>query len=562
MRGGGFPALLASVQSAGEDYEWYPTTSAMVAAVARHLDKSHPDTTIMDIGAGDGRVLAQLATYFEKVNEHGNPIYHKPTLYAIEKSTVLIQAQPPGVIPVGTDLFEQNLATLPVTYIFCNPPYSQFESWASLIIEAGHARKAFLVLPRRWKDNPVIAASIKWRGANVRVIHSDDFLSADRKARAVVDILEVSYPLKDDGYSREMVDPFDSWFDQNISTFDDEDQSTADKMEHELREEALAKIRHLNSIGELVEAYQEEHRRMEENYKAIFKLDYALLKELGVNKETVREGIKVKMAGLKSRYWTILFERLDVIANRLTTATRAKFLEKLTGRAALAFTSSNAYAVVIWAIKNANAYMSQQTVELYKALSTYDNVLRYKSNIRTWVKENWRYLRDDAKAPTHYALDYRIVIERFHAIGTGGWQYDHPQNLYRDCHALIADVIAVLYNLGFPTQSPGSMDPERGIWIAGEWQDWHQLDNSTILFQCKAHKNGNLHFRFLPAAIRAINVEAGRLLGWLKSAEEVVEELGYSKEEAERLFNSTRLIGTGTARLLLGAGTESTNEEK
>lgn len=548
----GFPALLASVQSADEDFEWYPTTDRMIAVVARHLDKSHRDTSIMDIGAGDGRVLTKLASYFNLPNEYGNPISHPPTLYAIEKSTILIQAQPEGVIPVGTELFEQNLATLPCTYLYSNPPYSQYESWASLIIESGHARKAFLVLPRRWKENRLIAESLKKRGATARAIHSDDFYDAPRKARAVVDVIEISYPLKGERYGNrwdgsEVVDPFDSWFDQNISTFDAEDEQ-AGKGNYDQQQEALARIRKLNTITDLVEAYREEYERMEANYKKIFELDYSLLKELGVNKETVREGIKTKMAGLKSKYWTILFERLDVIANRLSTATRAKFLDKLTGRAALAFTSSNAYAVVIWAIKNANAYFDEQTMELYKALSTFENVLRYKSNVRTWKQNNWRYYHDDPDAPSHYALDYRIVLERHKAISLT-WTYDCPKNLYRGCHDTIADVIAVMYNLGFPTQSLSSMDRD---WLPGEWQDWHQLDGTTLLFQCKGHKNGNLHFRFAPKAIKALNVEAGRLLGWLKSAEEVVSELGYSKQEASEMFKCTKLIGTSSARLLLG----------
>ena len=301
---------------------------------------------------------------------------------------------------------------------------------------------------------------------------------------------------------------------------------------------------------------------MEANYRAIFQLDYALLKELGVNKEMVREGIKVKMAGLKSNYWTVLFERLDVITNRLSTSTRAKFLEKLTGRATLAFTSSNAYAVVIWAIKNANRYFDEQTVELYKALSTFENVTRYKSNVKTWVKDKWRYLnhRDEIDPPTHYALDYRIVIEKCRAIGFDS-SWDYPKNLSKDCHELVSDVIAVLYNLGFTSPSPSSMDR---TWYGGEWQDWHQPskdgESETVLFQVKAYKNGNLHMRFLPDAIKAINVEAGRLLGWLRSADEVVSELGYTKEEAGRLFNCTRMIGVGSARLMLGAGPESVQE--
>jgi len=550
-----FSTLLRSVQDAGEDYEFYPTTLTMIAAVARHLDKSAK--TLMDIGAGDGRVLAQLAAHFE----------HPPDLYAIEKSTVLVQAQPENVIPVGTDLFEQNLACLPVDFIFSNPPYSAFETWACIIIESGHARKAFLVLPRRWKDNGAIALSLKKRGATARIIHPDDFYDAPRRARALVDVIEVSYPRKDGprDWGHEVKDPFDIWFDEHISTFDQEDASAADKADYQLGQEALARVRHLTTIEDLVAAYGEEYARMEANYQAIFKLDYELLRELGVSKDNIREGIKAKMAGLKSAYWTVLFERLDAITNRLSTATKAKFLERLTGRVALAFTAGNAYAVVIWAIKNANRYFDEQTAELYRALSTFDGVSNYASNRRTWAKDDWRYLcRDEeGKRPTHYALDYRIVVVRWAAIGNGEWQFDYPQNLSKWCHELLADVVAVLHNLGFPSHSPGSMSPQRGQWQAGVWEDWYRIGeySGEVLFQAKAHKNGNLHFRFLPEAIRALNVEAGRLLGWLREPADVVRELGYGAEEAKRLFGCTRTIGPGSARLLLGEGSRATDDD-
>jgi hypothetical protein len=536
-------ALLRAVQASGEDFEWYPTTERMVQVVARWLDKTAG--SIMDIGAGDGRVLAKLAERFEKT----------PDLYAIEKSTVLVQAQPENIIPVGTDLFEQNLACLPVDYIFSNPPYSEFEAWACMIVDSGHARKAFLVLPQRWKENEAIAQSLKKRRATARVLHSDDFLDGPRRARAVVDVVEVSFPLKDEGrgWGREVQDPFDAWFDATISTFDQEDEHLEDEVERE----SLARVRRLGTIAEMVEAYREEYERMEANYRAIFQLDYALLRELGVNKDNVRDGIKKKMAGLKAKYWTVLFERLDAITNRLSTATKARFTDRLVGRVATAFTANNAYAVVLWAIKNANAYLSEQTVALYRDLSTFENVMRYKSNVRTWGKDAWRYSRHDPadQKPSHYALDYRIVLEKYRAIYTGDrygfGSYDHPGNLSRGCHELIADVVAVLFNLGFPSEGENSLNRH---WSSGQWQDWTRAGRREVLFQVKAYKNGNLHFRFLPDAIKALNVEAGRLLGWLRNPGDVVKELGYSEEEAEQLFACTRIISPGSARLMLGPG--------
>jgi hypothetical protein len=537
-----FPALLAAVQEADQDFEWYPTTERMMGAVSARMPTN--TESIMDIGAGDGRVLLALAKRCDGT----------PTLYAIEKSPILIQAQPANVIPVGTEFFEQNLACLPVDVIFCNPPYSDFATWASLIVEMGYAKRAFLVLPRRWKGSATIAASVAKRGATVRVIHSDDFRSdADRTARAVIDIVEVSFPKKPDSYRDEAADPFDAWFDQNISTFDEEASASRDE---ESASRELTRLRQLDSVPALVAAHDEEFARLEANYRAVFRLDYAILRELGVSKEGVREGIKTKMAGLKAKYWALLFDHLESITARLSTATKASFVEKLSGRATIAFTSRNVYAIVIWAIKNANQYFDEQTVQLYRAISTFDGVQNYASNARTWGRDDWRYTADwdrERVRPSHYALDYRIVVVRHQAIIRGdefGGRYEYPGDLHRRCHELIADCIAVLGNLGFRATGPNSL---RRQWFTGDWQDWYHGDSEAVLFQVKAYMNGNMHFRFLPAAIKALNVEAGRLLGWLRNVADVESELGYTAEEASRLFLSTHRIAPSGVALLASA---------
>jgi len=519
---------LQAVQDAGEDFEWYPTTQRMIDVVKRQM----PDRfgSIMDIGAGDGRVLVELAKRSDT----------SAKLYAIEKSTVLVQAQPEDVIPVGTDLFEQNLACLPVDYIFCNPPYSQFDAWVCNIIESGYAKKAFLVIPRRWQDSKTIKASIDRRHAKVRIIHSDDFLDADRRARAVVDIVEVSYPKKADRYyhDAEPQDPFDQWFDQNINTFDVEQEVAEDEAGSD-----IAKKHKLDSIGDMVDAFNEEYSRMEENYRAIFKLDYAILKELQVSKDSVREGIKKRMAGLKTKYWQLLFERLDGITSRLSTETKKRFVQKLTARTSVAFTASNAYAVVLWAIKNANRYYDEQLVKLFRDLSTFDGALKYKSNVKTWEKGDWRFSMKDQ---SHHALHSRIVVSRFRAIDLD-WDGNPRTCLHDSASELIADVIAVMSNLGFGLGH--NVPTHARQWVSNVSQAYYGADEEP-LFEVKAFKNGNLHFKFKVEAIRALNIEAGRLLGWIKDKSGVVSELGYTSTDADRYYGSSRKITPSSVRLL------------
>lgn len=529
-------ALVAQIEAADQDFEWYPTTARMIAAVARKVPEDC--RSIMDIGAGDGRVLMALQ---QKAPD--------AELYAIEKAPILLAAQPIAITPVGVDFHEQNLSSLPADLVFSNPPYSEYEIWATRIVATAYAKHAYLVLPQRWKDNAEIARALQARGATARVIHTDDFEDAERRARAVIDIVEVSYPMEDRHWNARPVDPFDQWFDQHISTFDVEAAP-----EEEDAGVNLARIRGLTTIADLVDAYNEDYDRMERNYRAIFTLDYAILRELGVSKQGVRDGLKKRMAGLKTVYWQQLFDRLHVITNRLSTATKKHFLARLTGRASVAFTVDNAHAIVLWAIRHANVYFDEQLVTLFKALATFEGVSNYKSNQRTWEKSGWRYNAKDDQF-SHYALDYRIVLGGYRAIHSGDsfGRYEYPGDLHQHCHEQIDDVVAVFGNLGFflPSSTPRSRVRQ---WRANSWQDFHLADG-RVLFQVKGFQNGNLHWRFLPEAMRAFNIEAGRLLGWLHGPADVERELGYSADEAQKYFGSTGYLLPAAAGRLLTAGT-------
>ena len=105
-------------------------------------------------------------------------------------------------------------------------------------------------------------------------------------------------------------------------------------------------------------------------------------------------------------------------------------------------------------------------------------------------------------------------------------------------------------NLGFSTYSTKPQDRE---WEGGKWQDFYETNSDEILFQAKAYMNGNLHFRFMPAAIKALNVEAGRLLKWIRTEEDVITELGYTKEEAKKYFNHNAQILPSNVKLLSAA---------
>ena len=62
---------------------------------------------------------------------------------------------------------------------------------------------------------------------------------------------------------------------------------------------------------------------------------------------------------------------------------------------------------------------------------------------------------------------------------------------------------------------------------------------TATLFEAKAYKNGNVHIKFNQTFICRLNVEFGRLKGWIKSPKEAAQELDVPLEKAEKSFHST-----------------------
>ena len=60
-------STVSKLKQSGQDFEWYPTTDAMIEVVFNDIKKDRPDTkhhqesvSILDIGAGNGKVFNVL----------------------------------------------------------------------------------------------------------------------------------------------------------------------------------------------------------------------------------------------------------------------------------------------------------------------------------------------------------------------------------------------------------------------------------------------------------------------------------------------------------------------
>jgi hypothetical protein len=72
-----------------------------------------------------------------------------------------------------------------------------------------------------------------------------------------------------------------------------------------------------------------------------------------------------------------------------------------------------------------------------------------------------------------------------------------------------------------------------------------------MLMDVRAFQNGNLHIRLNQQFALALNVEMGRLKGWLRTAAEATEELG--QPEAAKYFVKCYRI-TGSPLRAIGDG--------
>lgn len=552
-------SLINKVRGTDEDHEWYPTTKEIISVINSDIhakrDSQKSNLSILDIGAGNGNFFKVLESLQSLPKDQYDKSGLSFTKYAIEKSPVLIENMEPNIFIIGTDFHEQTLIDKKVDVIFCNPPYTEFEVWTEKIIAEGNCKYIYMVIPERWKLSKKIAALLDRRNMDYKVIGSTDFFNSEyRQARAKVDIIRFSNKVERHSgrnYDCKIEDPFDVWFDNffNIKAEKEEDYTTQSKKAEQKREEIKSYlIKGQNLIERLEELYRKDFDNLLSNYRKIEELDPGIFKELGIDLKVLKGGLKLKIEGLKNLYWQELFDNMESITARLTKSSREKLLKKLTENTAVDFTASNAYAIVLWAIKNANIYLDQQLLDVYLWMSHKDNIRDYKSNQRM-INDKWRYNQFGRMMEeyTHYILDYRLVFQAYRAFNTDKWgfgSYDYPKGLHVDTHARINDIITIGKNLGFDVRENS---------FNFEWAPGGSIDftcQKGLFMNVRAYKNGNIHVKANQEFMKRLNIEAGRLNGWIKSPEEAAREMNLPLDEVREMYKCNLQIAPKSIRLL------------
>lgn len=531
--------LINELKENNQDFEFYPTTKEIIQVIANDIRSDehhlwHKTKPFLDIGCGNGNFFKLLDECLENgYDKYDQPlnsnIYFKK--YGIEKSSILVQNLPEDIVIVGTDFINNTLIDKNMTYIFCNPPYSEFEFWTEKIIKECNCEYLYLVIPERWKNNKNILKLIDDRcwisihddsKEKYKILDSFSFENSEyRQARAKIDIIKLKF--KNNNGS------FDIWFNENFNIFD-KPKDTKDKQVkfNSIKNELVVGQ---NLIERLVELYQNEMEILLSNYRKLESIDNDLLDELGVNLENLKNGLKLKISGLKNKYWKELFDNLDKITNRLTSKYRKRILDKMFENVSIDITADNMYSIVIWIIKHANIYQDEQVKDIYYSFTELDNVKMYKSN-QHFVKDTWRY--GFKNSIEKYYLEYRLVLKG--RAGISSYSFENHNGISKTGYDFIQDIFTIGKIFGFDVDFEELRDYE---WSFGKSKIFYDKEGE-IFGEFRSYKNGNLHVKFNQKFIKKLNIEAGKLNGWLKDPENIVDEIeDVTLEESKEFFKSS-----------------------
>ena len=543
-------ALINELKENNQDFEFYPTTKEMIRCI--YNDVGGGCINVLDIGCGTCNFKKFFTEFEVEESKKNNFNYTKlGKYYVIEKSRILLERLDKDTIVLGIDFRNTLLMDKKVEIIFCNPPYSEYEEWTKEIILNGNCNVAYLVIPQRWKDNAGIQQAIEVERATATVLGSFDFLDAERAARAKVDVVKIDKGSYAQGYYyhsalKDFNEPaFNRWFDE---TFKMRDSSKENRYEWDIEKDEKEKIKNQLVSAEqskakiLVDLYNTEQAKLFDHFKAISSLDIDVLETIGVKKESVKEAIKQKVKSLKVKYWKIAFEELEEFTSRLTSATREDMLKRFAELLTVDFTMENIYPLILWVFKNANEYYDNQLIDFFKTLSAVENVKPYKSNKRIGT-DNWRF----ADKNSHYTLDYRIICDRFHFHSRYSWETEIDT---RASKQIVEDICTIANNLGFAT---GTLNIPSGF---GEKCYIYLKGHEEVFMEYKVYKNGNTHIKFNKEFMKAMNVEVSRLLGWIRTKEDIAKEFPTDLAKgAEKYFKGNySCIGTNGLLMLTAKG--------
>jgi hypothetical protein len=565
-------SLVQELKNGNQDFEWYPTTTEQIQIITNDIkeikenfdftDRYSQPVKVLDIGAGDGRVLKAIQSSFDQ-DEHFNI-----DAFAIEKAPIHTATyREKGITLLGTEFNQINFISKKCEIAFVNPPYSEFSYWLQTLINHLNFSLLYAVIPERWVNDPAIKEAMKLRGVKFsKVLAESDFLNADRAARAKVNIVRFSFNdlIADEKYdsrrykpnvSRDYTDPFQLFIENELGLKKTYSETTEkfseyyerERVKREMATEGTACFELVESKGilwALLDNYERDLASTLEQYKLISAIDAKLLQELGVDYDALRKGAKEKLLGYRNVYWSLLFEKLEAISSRLTSNHKKDLLNKLSANA-LDFTYTNAVYIIQYAVEVGNELIEQSLIDVYKNLTSPDAISRYYKSNEHVYSDDWRYTKD-ANKNVKYLLDYRFIHSNWGNFGSNSWDKGLTEGAREFTNDLLVAFKLLGYSDLYTTCAYEHMSYGDKISIMGTAPDGDVIELVTI----KYYKNGNRHLKFNQEAMLRFNVTVSRLLGWVRSKDDFINESETTKPVDDNVWEISNEMKVTSSNIL------------
>lgn len=566
-------SIVKSLKEAGQDHEFYPSTESQIKAVTddiQSLLETHDlksrykkSIKVLDVGAGDGRVLSSISNALESNSERDMSV----NMYAIEKASLHTDTyRGKSITLLGTEFSEINFISKKADVAYTNPPYSDFSNWLVTLITQLNFKLLYVVVPERWKDDAAIQQAIKTRQiVSTKVLTESDFFDADREARAKVQVVRFAFNdfekeaeraeraascdnrnhrhYYTPEIGRNATCPFQLFIENELGLKKSYSETTNKFNEHIEKERVRKNMQKEDSqchqlvvsrgvLWALLDSYERDLGRVLSEYKKISALDPVLLQELGVEYDSLCEGVKDKLFGFRNVYWGLLFEELDTLSSRLTSKHRQSLLNTLAANS-LDFTYTNAIYIVSYAVEMANELVEQSLIDVYKNLTSEDAILRhYKSNSHVY-KDDWRHTHGSLNDKASYLLDYRFVYSQsWSNFSNDSWK----KGLADGARSFVNDLLVVFTLLGY---SGIYGDTNYDEIVSGSKLIIHGTEpcgKSVELLKVRFFKNGNRHCSFSQKAMLRFNITVSRLLGWIRNKDDFEFEADVKTPVADEIW--------------------------
>lgn len=518
---------LQQIKQANEDFEWYPTTDEIIDALVSDINGYRycyrSSTPVLDIGAGDGRVLLALK---DKCGFS--------ELKAVEISRVhSSQYDKNGVTFIGADFWNVNLMTKNASITFCNPPYKEFDKWMVRILTELDCETFYFVVPDRWKDKQEIQDVLEKRKISYSILGEFNFLNAERQARCSVNLIK--FKVNDEKT------PLDHFFEENFKF----KKAQKEVFEVDLKQEIITSKRNLVEV--LCDRFLHENQSLHKNLLEIQNIPSDILLEVGVSFESLKNIIKERLLNLNKKYWSILFNEMDEIKRRLITENRYKFSELLATKQNVDFNEENIYHVVEQILIKSNNLKDSQFIKVYEGFFSTINFEKYKSNNKVFVEDKSEYVRSYMKdfGEVKMRLGNRIIKE--YAGLDLLFSTSKKPRISQSTEVLFNNLSVIAHGLGFNVED-GIED------IDGKNHVKYFLDTDgtrKVLFSAVSFKSKTTHFKFYNDFIHAMNIQYGKLKGWIRDYVDAAREFGVSEDFAQKIIKNSQNLTLSSVRLLV-----------